>query len=50
MIRYDDKTALARAPRPCSAAPFHKDAPWYRFACVGTEKERGRSFASGGAD
>ena len=50
MNRYDDMTALARALRQRSAAPFHKDAPWYRFACVGTEKQRGRSSASGGAD
>ena len=49
MIRYDNMTALARALRARSAAPFNKDAPWYRFACVGTEKQRGRNPAPGGA-
>jgi hypothetical protein len=50
MIRYDDMSAMARALRPRSAAPFHKDAPWYRFACVGSEQQCGRTSAPGGAD
>ena len=50
MTSHDNMTAMARALRPRSAAPFHKDAPWYRFACVGTEQQCGRDPAPGGAD